>query len=191
MKSWLRYGLAAIVGLAVGVGGAAQVVRIGAFGSGQQIGPWRTGTDYGTAEASARTRAIVALSGLLALPAREARYYTAVADDSGAPLDGKCSYTVSGGELPGRWWSLTLYDAGGYLVGNDPNIFSVPSAALAPTERDNWTIHVAPTRTEGHWLPSGGAGKFQLTLRAYRPPDEGRNTPPRDALPRITKGACA
>ncbi len=191
MKSWLRYGLPAVIGLGVGVGSAAQVVRSGAFGSGQQIGPWRTGTDYGTAEASARTRAIVALSGLLALPAREARYYTAVADDAGAPLDGKCSYAVSGGELPGRWWSLTLYDGEGYLVGNDANIFSVPSAALTPAERDNWTIHVSPTRTDGHWLPSGGAGQFQLTLRAYRPPDEGRGTPPREALPRITKGACA
>ncbi|MFC3710966.1 DUF1214 domain-containing protein [Sphingoaurantiacus capsulatus] len=191
MKSWLRYGLAVVVGLVVGVGSAAYAVRSGAFGSGQQIGPWRTGTDYGTAEASARTRAIVALSGLLALPAREARYYTAVADDAGAPLDGNCSYTVSGGELPGRWWSLTLYDGEGYLVANDANRFSVASAALAPAERKGWTIKVSPTRTDGHWLPSGGAERFQLTLRTYRPADEGRSSPPRDALPRIAKGDCA
>lgn len=191
MKPWARYLIAAIVGLGAGVGGAAYTVRSGALGSGMSIGPWRTGTDFGTAEANARTRAVIALSGLLALPAREARYYTAATDDSGAPLDGRCTYRVTGGELPGRWWSLTLYDDAGYLVPNVAGVFSVASAALASAERAAWTITVAPDRQPGHWLPTGGIERFDLTLRTYLPPGAGRTTPPREVLPRIAKESCA
>ncbi len=191
MKPWLRYTLAVALGLVAGLGGAAYTVRSGALGSGQSIGPWRTGADFGTAEASARTRAVVAMAGLLALPAREARYYTAVTDDAGAALDGRCRYRVTGGNLPARWWSLTLYDAAGYLVPNDADRFSVPGAALAPGERSSWTIRVAPDRQTGHWLPTGGIDAFALTLRAYLPPDGGKGTPPRAALPSIVKEGCA
>lgn len=191
MKPWLRYTLAVALGLVAGVGTAAYTVRSGALGSGVSIGPWRSGSDFGTAEASARTRAVVAMAGLLALPAREARYYTATTDDAGAALDGRCTYRVSGGAVPGRWWSLTLYDAAGYLVPNDANRFSVPSAALAPDERRGWTITVAPDAQSGHWLPTGGIDAFALTLRAYLPPDGGTGTPPRAALPSIVKAGCA
>lgn len=191
MKVWARYAVAVIVGLGAGVGGAAYTVRSGALGSGMSIGPWRTGTDFGTAEATARTRAVVALSGLLALPAREARYYTAATDDAGAPLDGRCSYRVTGGPLPGRWWSLTLYDDAGYLVPNAVGVYSVESAALASDERAAWTITVAPGRRPGHWLPTGRVERFQLTLRTYLPPDAGRSTSPREVLPHIVKESCA
>lgn len=191
MKAWARYLIGAIAGVGVGVAGAAYAVRSGALGSGTSIGPWRTGTDFGTAEADARTRAVVALSGLLALPAREARYYTAATDDSGAPLDGRCIYRVTGGELPARWWSLTLYDAEGYLVPNAAGVFSVQSAALAPAERAAWTITVAPDRRSGHWLPTGRVERFDLTLRTYLPADSGRSTPSRAILPRIAKESCA
>lgn len=191
MKPWLRYTLAVGLGLAAGLGAAAYTVRSGALASGASIGPWRTGSDFGTAEASARTRAVVAMAGLLALPAREARYYTATIDDTGAALDGRCRYRINGGAVPGRWWSLTLYDAHGYLVANAANRFSVPSAALAAAERGTWTISVAPDRQPGHWLPTGGVDSFALTLRAYLPPDGGTGTPPRAALPRIVKAGCA
>jgi hypothetical protein len=191
VKPWARYLIAVVTGLGAGVGGAAWTVRSGTFASGVEIGPWRTGTDFGTAAASARTRAVVARSGLLALPAREARYYTAATDEVGAPLDGRCAYRVTGGAQPGRWWSLTLYDADGYLVANDADRFSVPSAALAPHERDDWTIVVAPDRRPGHWLPTGGIDRFDLTLRTYLPPGAGRTTPSRAQLPRIVKMGCA
>ncbi|MDO9489975.1 MAG: DUF1214 domain-containing protein [Sphingomonadaceae bacterium] len=191
MKPWLRYTLAVALGLAAGLGGAAYTVRSGALGSSESIGPWRTGGDFGTADASSRTRAVVAMAGLLALPAREARYYTATTDDAGATLDGRCRYRVSGGAVPGRWWSVTLYDGPGYLVANDADRFSVPSAALAAGERDGWTINVGPDPQPGHWLPTGGIDTFALTLRAYLPPDGGRGTPPRAALPSIVKAGCA
>ena len=190
MRPWLRYAICGLAGLAAGAGGAVWRISAGAWGSSVRIGPWTTGTDYGTAEASAYTRAVVALRGLLALPAREARYYNAALDDAGRPLDGRCSYRVTGGEPGGSWWSLTLYDREGYLVANRPQIYSVGSAAIPEAERGAWTILIAPSPQPGRWLPSGGLDRFELTLRVYLPADGGAGNLPPERLPRIERTGC-
>jgi hypothetical protein len=191
MRSWARYLLCAVAGIAAGSGAAIWAVRAGGFGNQAQIGPWRTGSDFGSKQAGAFTRALVARNGLLALPAREARYYTAAEDDAGKPLDGRCRYRISGGEAGGAWWSLTLYGADNYLVPNPAKIWSVGSAALAPAERGAWTILAAPDRQPGHWLPTGGVDRFDLTLRVYLPADGGGSNLPRERLPRIARQSCA
>lgn len=189
MRPWARYLTGIALGLIAGVGYATHVVRTGALGSGMRIGAWETGTDLGTADQSARTRAVVARSGLLALPAREARYYTARTDDAGRPLEGKCRYRVTGGALPAKWWSLTLYDHDGYLAGEGP--YSIGSAALSPAEAARWTVLIAPERQHGRWLPNTRLERFELTLRTYLPANEGRTSPARDQLPSIRREACA
>jgi hypothetical protein len=176
--------------VALGAGAAVYSLKAGAFGSTASIGPWTTGTDFGTAKASAYTRAAVALHGLLALPAREARYYTAARDDAGRPLDGRCRYRIGGGEGGGAWWSLTLYGRDGFLVRNAANIWSVGSAALPPAERQSWTILAAPDPQPGRWLPTGGIDRFELTLRVYLPADGGGGSLKREELPRIERIAC-
>lgn len=211
MRTALRYVVAIVLGLVIGTAVAVRTVRAGALGSNVAIGPWQTGLDFGTADASAKTRAIVALRGLLALPAREARYYTAATDDAGQSLDGRCRYRVSGGTLPGRWWSLTLYDRDGYLVANPAGRYSVESSTVAPvavggaggdarvlaaifSSERGWTVSVAPTpmttRARINWLPTGAIDRFELTLRTYLPPDGGVGNPPRSALPSIVKEGC-
>jgi hypothetical protein len=190
VKSWARYLICGLAGAAIGVGAAVYSVRAGAFGSSVRIGPWATGSDFGTAEAGAYTRAVVALRGLLALPAREARYYTASQDDSGRPLDGRCAYRIRGGEADGAWWSLTLYGRDGFLVRNPANIWSVGSAALPPAERQGWAITASPDRRPGHWLPTGSIDRFELTLRIYLPGDGGRANLPRERLPGIERLDC-
>lgn len=190
MKAWMRYLVCGVVGLAVGGGGAMWSVRAGALGATEMIGPWGTGRNYGTQQASAYTRAIVALYGLLALPPREARYYNAGTDDQGRPLDGRCRYRVAGGTLPAKWWSLTLYDAKGYLVANPDDLYSVGSVGLPLPEQAGWTVMVSPTRQAGHWLPTGGEQKFTLTLRTYLPIDGGKGNLTPDQLPHISREGC-
>nr|WP_276589144.1 MULTISPECIES: DUF1214 domain-containing protein [unclassified Sphingomonas] len=178
-----RYLLCAVVGIGAGVGVALWQVRVGP--PGLAIGPWTTDASIGTAQASARTRAAVAVHGLLALPAGEARYYEAETDDAGRPLDGHCRYRIEGGQLPARWWSLTVYDAQGYLIADPSGIHSLESAAVAPGSR--WDATLAPGRVAGHWLPSGGLAYVGLTLRTYLP--AGPLT--RAQLPSIVRQGCA
>ncbi len=127
---------------------------------------------------------------LLALPATEARYYTAAVDDAGRPLEGRCTYAINGGGLPGRWWSLTLYDRAGYLVANQPGIYSVGSAGLPSSEQAHWTVVASPDKQPGHWLPTGGIDRFELTLRAYLPDDGGKGNFTQAQLPSIVREAC-
>lgn len=209
MRMVSRYVLTILLGAVIGIAAAIHTVRAGALGSNVSIGPWQTGRDFGTTDASAKTRAVVALRGLLALPAREARYYTASTDDAGRPLDGRCRYRVEGGALPGRWWSLTLYDRDGYLVRNAAGRYSVESAAITRIQQGSpnsakakamaaimaaeqrWTIGVSPTPLPGtNWLPTGGIDHFELTLRLYLPTDGGKGDPSRRILPFITREAC-
>ena len=190
MKPWARYLLCALAGIAAGSGAAMWSVRSGAFGAEAAVGQWRTGTDLGTADASAWTRASVALHGLLALPAREARYYSTALDDKGRPLDGRCRYRITGTDPGGRWFSLTLYDTAGYLVANPAGVHSVGSAGLGAGERASWSAIIAPRSQEGRWLPTGGVDRFNLTFRVYLPQGEGSTNLARERLPRIERLGC-
>ncbi|OYY72485.1 DUF1214 domain-containing protein [Sphingomonas sp. 28-63-12] len=191
MKSWARLLIGGVAGVLIGGAAAIGSVRAGSLGAQNAIGPWMTGSDFGTAAASPYTRAVVALRGLLALPASEARYYTATTDNDGRPLDGACRYRITGGALPAKWWSLTFYDPAGYLVPNRAGIYSVGSVSLGVAEAARWTVIVAPDQQPGRWLPSGGAGRFDLTLRAYLPADGGMGDFTRRQLPQIVREACA
>lgn len=188
MKSWIRYALCGVVGLGLGSLVAVQHIRTaGGLGS-KTIGPWSTGTDIGTANASSFTRSVVALRGLLALPGREARYYNAATDSAGEPLDGRCRYRVSGGAIPARWWSLTLYDHAGYLVANEANRFSIMGMKVPDPAK--WEIAVAPNPQPGLWLPTGRIERFELTFRTYLPNDAGEGSLTREQAPQIVKEGC-
>lgn len=191
MKPWLRYTVCILAGCAAGTAFAVHQVRSADLGRQVTNGAWATNTDNGTAEASALARARVALFGLLALPAKEAMYYRAATDSAGAPLSGNCTYTVSGGELDTRWWSITLYKGEGWLVKNEANRWSVGGNAPVRDANGNWSFTVSPEKAEGLWLPTGRAPKFDLTLRAYHPRGALRDDPANAKLPTIKKERCA
>ncbi len=87
MRSWQRYAICIVLGVVVGVAFAVYQVRSGLADGTITNGAWTTGKSFGTADADALTRARVALGGLLALPAKEAMYFTANVDDEGEPLE--------------------------------------------------------------------------------------------------------
>ncbi len=162
------------------------------LGAGQvRNGPWATGKTFGTTDASALIRAQVALAGLLALPAKEAMYYTARSDSAGRPLSGNCTYQVKGGALDARWWSLTLYRGEGWLVPNAANRWSVGSAAIPPTMSGQWTITVGPEGSGDLWIPTAKVPSFDLTLRTYHPQGALLNAPDKATLPTIERVACS
>jgi len=185
-----RYAVGVVAGVIAGVGAAAYAILSMEFGSNIQLGPWVSGTDFGSREASDRTRAVVAVRGLLALPASEARYYTAETDDAGRPLDGRCTYRVSGGDMPANWWSITLYDDNSYLVSNPQNVYSLASVSLPAGQADDWELAVSPNTSDGHWLPTGGVPRFSLTLRAYLPDERALQAMTRAQMPAIERQEC-
>jgi len=191
MKSWQRFTLCIALGLVGGVMFAAHQVRSGLAAGMITNGAWTTGKSFGTTDADALTRARVAIGGLLALPAKEAMYFTATVDDDGTPLDGRCTYIVSGGKLDGRWWSVTLYEGAGWLVKNSANRWSIPAHAATHRDDGTWSFTVSPDEQPGAWLPTGGVEAFDLTLRLYHPEPGMLAAPEKGMLPTIQRQGCA
>lgn len=191
MKRWGKWLLAIVAGLTLGLGGAWLSVRGGLGAGSAKSGPWVTSAVTGSADADLRTRATVAIAGLLALSAKEAIYFNAEEDSAGAPLDGRCRYRVTGSDPKARWWSITLYGADHFLVPNPEQRFSVHMRNVPRTGPGVFAFDVGPSGEGEGWLPTGGQGHFALTLRAYNPDPAIIGRPDRANLPRIEKVSCA
>ena len=77
------------------------------------------------------------------------------------------------------FWSITLYDAEGFQVGNELNRFAVSSWMPFKTNADGsldlYFQHQNPGKErEANWLPAP-AGAFNLTMRLYGPKPEALN----------------
>lgn len=134
-------------------------------------------------------RAIVTQVGLGANLPEDAVYPLNLGDEAGKPLDGASKYTLhfdKGATPPVRaFWSVTLYDAAGFQVGNTLNRFAVsswmPFKYNADGSLDLYFQNESPGKDkEANWLPAP-KGPFNLTMRLYSPTSEaltGKWTPP-------------
>jgi hypothetical protein len=134
-------------------------------------------------------RAIVAQLGLGANLPEDAIYPLNIGDAAGKPLDGASKYTThfdKGATPPvGAFWSITLYDAEGFQVGNVLDRFAVsswmPFAYNTDGSLDLYFQNESPGKDkEANWLPSP-AGPFNLCMRLYSPKDDaltGKWNPP-------------
>ena len=134
-------------------------------------------------------RAIVAEQGLGANLPEDAIYPLNLFDDAGKPLDGANKYTIhfdKGAAPPVKaFWSITLYDADGFQVGNTLNRFAVSSYMPFKTNADGsldlYFQNENPGKDkEANWLPAP-KGPFNLCMRLYGPKAEaltGKWNPP-------------
>lgn len=140
------------------------------------------GTDYAE-------RAFVAYIGLGANLVADATYPIAALDGDGNALNGANKYVLhfdKGKTPPAKaFWSLTMYDAEGYMVANpiNRNVIGDRSnlKANADGSVDIYFQNDSPGKDkESNWLPAP-KGEFNLAMRVYWPKEEilnGRWTPP-------------
>ena len=192
----MRILLSFFIGSALGL---FSVLWLSGFGPGPQrwlkgvdVAGWKTDLAIGSASANPYVRAGVARRGLLALSKSEAIYFTRNVDDSGERLRESCKYQLSGSAFPGQWWSITLYDADSRLPDNTDNALSIDATKAGETQQ--WTAIIAPVKPEGEerWVSSRNAGRFDLTLRIYRPASDLQSSP-ESAFdpPSVKKLTCA
>ncbi|MGA7293049.1 MAG: DUF1254 domain-containing protein [Terriglobales bacterium] len=122
-------------------------------------------------------RAIVTQLGLGANLPEDAIYPLNLADENGKPLDGANKYAIhieKGAAPPvNAFWSITLYDADGFQVGNVMNRFAVsswmPFKYNADGSLDLYFQSESPGKEkEANWLPAPKA-PFNLCMRLYSP----------------------
>jgi hypothetical protein len=106
----------------------------------------------------------------------EAAYWTTTRDGTGGTLTGANAYVLhfAAGQLPPNeaFWSLTVTDVVGYMVGNPIGRSSFNDRSrLAKNADGSIDIYLQPGTPTGHeqnWLTTP-SGRFKLMLRAYLP----------------------
>ena len=158
---------------------------------GENYSGWYGSKVTGSADAGPWLRARVAVSGLLALNKSQAIYFTRKSDDAGQPFNQNCRYRVSGGPLPGRWWSVTVYAADNYLPLNDDDALSFDATEVQVDERGQWSAELSPQRpVQGAWASTRNAGTFDITLRIYQPEKRAQDDFATIQMPKVTKIDC-
>lgn len=127
-------------------------------------------------------RAIVARTGLAALPREEAMYMRPAGDGGDSLYDGRKAWRIpfAPGQLPpvDGFWSLSMYertaDGQSFFTENRLQRYSIGDRTPGLTKNadgslDLWIGHDSPgAEREANWLPAP-AGPFTMTLRAYLP----------------------
>lgn len=132
-----------------------------------KIGAWITWPKSGTVEADPYSRSIFARAGELPLGFADGISFTAVSDDDGANLDGRCDIHI-GGLLPAaRFWTLTIYDLRGRLIGGRSGFTSTEILWKPDAHVD---IVLAPRARSGNWIPTGDRDRVIVILRLYDAP---------------------
>ena len=191
LRRALAWTAAIIVGLALGVGSGWAALEFGGSSFSERFGSWVFNRAAGSSAAGPYTRAVIARTGLLALSAREAIYFTLDRDEHGRPLNEGCVYELTSTPPPARWWSVTLYADDNYLARNDDFAPSVDASRALTNASGGWRVRISPVRGEAaNWISSRNAGRgFTLTMRLYNPDSDFR--PAAERLPAITTVSCA
>jgi hypothetical protein len=184
--------VAALAGTAVGIATAQWATGERAMQRVPSNPSWGVDALAGAGEAGLHTRARIARIGLLALGRDEAVYYIADRDADGQPLREACTYSVSGGDVPGRWWSLTVYADDRFLAGNEDAAHSLGAEGMPVDAAGQWHVRLAPERGAEAmpWLSTRNTRAPTLALRIYRPSPALRADPVRVVLPRIGRLRC-
>lgn len=158
--------VAAIVGLGATWLALTRGVAFGAV----PIGSWTAWPKTGTRDIDPYARATIARSGELPIGSGDGVAFVARRDASGRPLDGRCDALVSGITPQARFWTLTLYDPLGRLVGNAIDRQGFTSQEIVRHGDGSFDIVVAPRSRPGNWLPTNGVERYVLVMRLYDTP---------------------
>lgn len=161
-------------------------------GAGATSTNWTVNTSLGSYPATYEgwlTNALTANIGTVANLAVDGTYPQTTIDANGQTLNGSNAYTISfsAGQLPPveGFWSITVYDAAGYVVPNTgntfygDNVYSVGSMQMANVLGANLattpvTFLLQPNAPSDSalmpfWLPVPTGQNFELLLRMYFP----------------------
>jgi hypothetical protein len=162
---------------------------------GRPVNGWTWSTDLGQYGTEYLKRAIVANRALGANLGEDAVYFYAQQDGRGVPFNGKNQYTLTfpADDLPpvnsGGFWSVTMYNAAGALVGTPNNLGStqITYDGLEPNVDGSYQFFIQANQPtdpadDDYWIKAP-EGRFLLLLRTYWPlpmiyPDDTYKPPP-------------
>lgn len=191
MRRFLAVIATVILSAAVGVGSAVAVLDNGQLLGRTEHDFWFGNRNAGSTAADPYTRGIIAKIGLLALNRSETIYFHRYRDEHGRQLREGCVYELRGGDLPTRWWSITVYAADDFLPVNGLQAFSVDATQVRRAEDRSWVARIAPNRADAaNWIATRAAGDFSLALRMYNPDERARDDESAIPFPSVRTLSC-
>jgi hypothetical protein len=166
LGSLFALAVAALVGLGTTWAALSRGTAFGAV----PIGAWTAWPRTGTREIDPYAQATISRSGELPVGSGDGVAFVARADDSGRPLDGRCEARISGITPQARFWTLTLYDPQGRLIGNAVDRQGFTSQEIVRNADGSFDIIAAPRTRAGNWLPTNGIESYVLVMRLYDSP---------------------
>lgn len=156
-----------------------------------KLGAWEAFPEAQTIDADPYAKAHRANAGRLLLGSAEGLTFTATVDDAGAPLDGNCSYLISGQTPQARMW--TLFATG--LDRRPPSADSeLPQALNSRTvlrkSDGSFDIAISAIAQPGNWLSVMPAKPFRLTLTLLDTPTAGSSGLLDLTMPKLEKTGC-
>ncbi|MGL4243397.1 MAG: DUF1214 domain-containing protein [Beijerinckiaceae bacterium] len=186
--------LATLLTLALGLAGGLALTG-GLLNAGQapgalRYGPWALWPRAGAPDADPYTRALFARRGEIAMAPAEGLALYASQDGTGADLDARCSYRLSGRIPAARVWTLAAYRPDGSLMENGARRSGLTSAEAVSGAGES-EISLSADPSPGNWLPLPAGGRFVILLRLYDTPLAAVAAAlDVDRLPRIVRTGC-
>ncbi len=139
---------------------------------GIKIGSWYYSNATGSNNSNAYIKAVINITGVLALNKSETVYLVATEDSEGNPLNANNTYKIEGkDDFKTRWWSLTAYQ-NSFLIKNKVNQYSLSKTTVKKDVNSNFSIFASPNKQDTNWIPTGEkSSSFDLLLRFYNPTD--------------------
>ena len=179
------------VALAVGFGLSWFALTDGRLFGSFAFGPWVSWPQSGSHTPDPYTRAHLARAGTLQLGQSEGLQFTANRDSEGEPLLRNCRYRISGSTPAATFWTLVAVDENGINIARPDGLPALHSARISRATDGTLVLYVSPTLSPQNWLEITGEGPFSLQLNFYDTAIFGGLGPSVEAMPSITREACA
>jgi hypothetical protein len=190
MTNYVKAFVVMLAGLLLGFALTAVSLGLGRGFGAVQAGPWTAWPRHGGAEIDPYARAVLARSGETPLGHDQGLAFFARADSSGAPLEGRCDYSIGPGTPSARFWTLGATTPSGALIDNPAERYFFTSSDVLRREGGAFRIEAAAEARPGNWLPTR-SGPFVLVLRLYDTPLDVESAPDPVTFPTIVKLGCA
>ena len=186
-----KIAMAVAIGTALGLGATAWLLDRRIDIAAAHVGPWAAWPKAGTPDMDPYARAIYAQTGQIALVSAEGLLLEADTDESGTPLTGRCSYTIAGGLMAARFWTLSVATSAGTPIDNPASRSVFTSSDVLRRSDGTFSIEASSSARPGNWLPLSAEDRLTLALRLYDSPLGNTLAQlDRTALPSIRKVAC-
>jgi hypothetical protein len=180
-----------LCGWALGLGLTAIALKSGYGFGALRAGPWTAWPQIGGLEIDPFARAALAKRGEAPLGKDQGLTFVADKDSSGAPLDGRCDYRLTGPLPRARFWTIGLASPAGAPLADHSERQFYASTYLLRRDSGSFDIAIAREARPGNWLSPGDVRGFVVVLRLYETPLDPAARADRAAFPGIIKEGCA